>query len=165
MLPRPSGTRGFRMLLASLALVSASASASAADGPRVVSRSEILDAMRHSQGYELTATANGARLQAEVLLRVIAEAMLEICPDALLLNYANPMSINCWATDLLGVDVVGLCHSVQGTSELLARELGQTTAVRAFGSRLITHAEANRGAALAEMWRLAGFWREMLAPL
>lgn len=56
-------------------------------------------------------------------LRVIAEAMLEHCPDALLLNYANPMSINCWATDLLGVEIVGLCHSVQGTSELLAREL------------------------------------------
>jgi alpha-galactosidase len=57
-------------------------------------------------------------------LREVAEAMLEICPDAWLLNYANPMSINCWATDLLGVRIVGLCHSVQGTSELLARELG-----------------------------------------
>jgi alpha-galactosidase len=56
-------------------------------------------------------------------LREVAVAMCEICPDALLLNYANPMSVNCWATDLLGVDVVGLCHSVQGTSELLAREL------------------------------------------
>ncbi len=57
-------------------------------------------------------------------LRVIAEAMLEICPDALLLNYTNPMSANIWATDLLGVRVIGLCHSVQNTSELLARELG-----------------------------------------
>ncbi len=56
-------------------------------------------------------------------LREVAEAMLEICPDAWLLNYANPMSVNIWATDLLGVKVVGLCHSVQGTSELLAREL------------------------------------------
>jgi alpha-galactosidase len=57
-------------------------------------------------------------------LREVAETMLEICPDALLLNYANPMSVNCWATDLLGVRVVGLCHSVQGTSQLLAHELG-----------------------------------------
>lgn len=56
-------------------------------------------------------------------LREVAEAMLDLCPDAWLLNYANPMSINCWATDLLGAKVVGLCHSVQGTSELLAREL------------------------------------------
>jgi len=57
-------------------------------------------------------------------LRVVARTMQEACPGALLLNYANPMSINCWATDLLGVTVVGLCHSVQGTSQLLARELG-----------------------------------------
>ena len=56
-------------------------------------------------------------------LREVAEAMLEICPDAWLLNYANPMSANVWATERLGVKVVGLCHSVQGTSELLAREL------------------------------------------
>ena len=57
-------------------------------------------------------------------LREVAEAMLEICPEARLLNYANPMSINCWAIERLGVRIVGLCHSVQGTSELLARELG-----------------------------------------
>ena len=56
-------------------------------------------------------------------LREVAEAMLELCPDALLLNYANPMSVNVWATERLGVNIVGLCHSVQGTSELLAREL------------------------------------------
>jgi alpha-galactosidase len=56
-------------------------------------------------------------------LREVAVAMLEICPDAWLLNYANPMAVNCWATELTGVRLVGLCHSVQGTSELLAREL------------------------------------------
>jgi alpha-galactosidase len=56
-------------------------------------------------------------------LQEVAEAMLELCPDAWLLNYANPMSINVWATERLGVRIVGLCHSVQGTSELLAREL------------------------------------------
>jgi alpha-galactosidase len=56
-------------------------------------------------------------------LREVAVAMADVCPGALLLNYANPMSVNCWATDLLGAPIVGLCHSVQGTSELLAREL------------------------------------------
>jgi alpha-galactosidase len=56
-------------------------------------------------------------------LREVALAMLEECPDAWLLNYANPMSANVWATEPLGVKIVGLCHSVQGTSELLAREL------------------------------------------
>jgi alpha-galactosidase len=63
-------------------------------------------------------------LRTVAALRVVAEAILDNCPDALLLNYATPMSVNCWATDLLGVPVVGLCHSVQGTSELLADELG-----------------------------------------
>ncbi len=57
-------------------------------------------------------------------LRVVAETMRQICPGALLLNYTNPMSANIWATELLGVRVIGLCHSVQNTSELLARELG-----------------------------------------
>jgi alpha-galactosidase len=56
-------------------------------------------------------------------LREVAETMLELCPDAWLLNYANPMSIDVWATERLGVRIVGLCHSVQGTSELLAHEL------------------------------------------
>jgi alpha-galactosidase len=62
-------------------------------------------------------------LRTVAALRVVAEAMLDVSPDALLLNYANPMSVNCWATERLGVRMVGLCHSVQGTSELLAREL------------------------------------------
>ncbi|HEX4215873.1 MAG TPA: alpha-glucosidase/alpha-galactosidase [Candidatus Dormibacteraeota bacterium] len=42
-------------------------------------------------------------------------------PDALLLNYVNPMAINCWAIERgSGRPTVGLCHSVQGTSEMLA---------------------------------------------
>ena len=51
----------------------------------------------------------------------IARDMEELCPDALLLNYTNPMSILCTtlfeATD---VDVVGLCHSVPHTAEAIA---------------------------------------------
>src|SRR5215472_1095941 len=39
-------------------------------------------------------------------LRVVAEAMIEHCPAALLLNYANPMAPNIWATDLLGIRVI-----------------------------------------------------------
>lgn len=42
--------------------------------------------------------------------------------DALLLNYVNPMAANCWAVDKAkGTAHVGLCHSVQGTSEMLAQ--------------------------------------------
>jgi len=42
--------------------------------PRSVSKDLILEAMRHSRGYNLEATANGPRLQAEVLLRLIRAA-------------------------------------------------------------------------------------------
>ena len=49
----------------------------------------------------------------------------EVAPDALLLNYANPMAANCWAIDELGGRrYVGLCHSVQDTSAMLARWMG-----------------------------------------
>lgn len=47
--------------------------------------------------------------------------MDDVAPDALLLNYVNPMAANCWAVDIAtGRPHVGLCHSVQGTSEMLA---------------------------------------------
>jgi len=45
----------------------------------------------------------------------------QLAPNAMLLNYVNPMAINCWAiADGSGRPHVGLCHSVQGTSEMLA---------------------------------------------
>jgi alpha-galactosidase len=44
-----------------------------------------------------------------------------LCPKALLLNYTNPMAILCKAMKAAsGVNVIGLCHSVQGTAEMLA---------------------------------------------
>lgn len=49
----------------------------------------------------------------------------EICPQALVLNYTNPMSMMCLAASkVTKMQVVGLCHSVQGTSHLLARHAG-----------------------------------------
>ncbi len=51
----------------------------------------------------------------------ICHDMDDVAPDALLLNYVNPMAANCWAVDVAtGRPHVGLCHSVQGTSEMLA---------------------------------------------
>jgi alpha-galactosidase len=51
--------------------------------------------------------------------------MAELCPDAWLLNYVNPMAINCWAVNrATRIKNVGLCHSVQGTAEQLARDIG-----------------------------------------
>jgi len=55
----------------------------------------------------------------------ICHDMEELCPDALLLNYTNPMAINCWAMNKATcIRNVGLCHSVQGTSMQLANYIG-----------------------------------------
>ena len=41
------------------------------------------------------------------------------------LNYVNPMAMNCWAMfRATPIKTVGLCHSVQGTAEQLARDIG-----------------------------------------
>lgn len=49
----------------------------------------------------------------------------ELAPNAWLLNYTNPMAIACWAiNDLTDVPTVGLCHSVQRTTEDLAEYIG-----------------------------------------
>jgi alpha-galactosidase len=55
-----------------------------------------------------------------------AREMTELCPEALLLNYTNPMAMLCWAAyEGTGHErVVGLCHSVQGTAGQLAEILG-----------------------------------------
>ena len=53
----------------------------------------------------------------------IAADMAEVCPDAWLLNYTNPMAMLCWAT-YAGTPqqrMVGLCHSVQNTTRELCR--------------------------------------------
>jgi alpha-galactosidase len=59
-----------------------------------------------------------------VLLDVCKD-MEELCPDALLLQYVNPMAILCWSVARASpIRAVGLCHSVQGTARDLAVDLG-----------------------------------------
>ena len=55
----------------------------------------------------------------------ICEDMMQVCPDAHLLQYVNPMAINTWAISAKypKIKQVGLCHSVQGTAVELARDL------------------------------------------
>src|SRR6201991_2358656 len=55
----------------------------------------------------------------------ICEDMLAVCPEAILLQYVNPMAINTWAiaAKYPTIKQVGLCHSVQGTAFELARDL------------------------------------------
>lgn len=53
-------------------------------------------------------------------MRELARDMRELCPNALLLNYVNPMTTVCRALDDEGVKFVGLCHGVQTTIRLIA---------------------------------------------
>ena len=54
-----------------------------------------------------------------------ARDMEEVCPDAWLLNYTNPMAMLTGAMlRLTGVKTVGLCHSVQVCASTLLGELG-----------------------------------------
>ena len=55
----------------------------------------------------------------------ICEDMMQVAPDAIMLQYVNPMAINTWAiaAKYPKIKQVGLCHSVQGTAYELARDL------------------------------------------
>ena len=54
----------------------------------------------------------------------MCQDMEELCPDATLLNYVNPMAMLTWAINkATKIKTVGLCHSVQGTAEQLARDI------------------------------------------
>ena len=54
-----------------------------------------------------------------------AKDMREVCPNALFLNYTNPMAmLSGYMQRYTGIETVGLCHSVQVCSEKLLKELG-----------------------------------------
>ena len=68
----------------------------------------------------------------------VCKDMEELCPDVTLLNYVNPMAMITWAIQRASkIKTVGLCHSVQGTAEQLAEDIGvpdlrrSTTSARA----------------------------------
>ena len=55
----------------------------------------------------------------------VAADMEQVCPDALMMQYVNPMAINTWALAerYPNIKQVGLCHSVQNTVQELAHDL------------------------------------------
>ncbi len=71
----------------------------------------------------------------------ICDDMLEFCPNALMMQYVNPMAINTWAITAKypTIKQVGLCHSVQGTAKELARDLGVDVANMRYRSVGINH--------------------------
>ena len=55
----------------------------------------------------------------------IARDMEQLCPRATMLNYTNPMAMLCRAIQReTSIQMTGLCHSVQGTAEMLAGWIG-----------------------------------------
>ena len=58
------------------------------------------------------------------LMLDICKDIEKYCPNAVFLNYTNPMSMLCKAMQkYTNVEVTGLCHSVQGTIQMLAKWL------------------------------------------
>ena len=59
------------------------------------------------------------------VMQGFADDMQQVCPDAWLLNYTNPMAMLAgYMQRYTGVKTVGLCHSVQVCSEHLLKQLG-----------------------------------------
>ncbi len=59
------------------------------------------------------------------VLEDFARDMSEVCPDALFLNYTNPMAmLSGYMQRYTGIKTVGLCHSVQTCSDSLLKKLG-----------------------------------------
>src|SRR5213596_3109793 len=74
------------------------------------------------------------------MLTGLCRDMEELCPQALLLNYSNPMSMNMQTISRTsGVRGVGLCHSVQGTFNQLMGYLKEEPSKVAFVCAGINH--------------------------
>ena len=75
------------------------------------------------------------------VLLAIASDIVEVCPDATLLNYTNPMAMLMWALSEGSPlrRAVGLCHSVQNTHELLAEIVGVPVGEIDFSTAGVNH--------------------------
>lgn len=60
------------------------------------------------------------------VLSALTADMREVCPDAWLLNYTNPMAMNVWWASVVAprIKAVGLCHSVYWTVHDLCELVG-----------------------------------------
>jgi alpha-galactosidase len=73
-----------------------------------------------------------------------------LCPSAIVLNYTNPMALLCRAMQSqTRARVIGLCHSVQGTAEMLAGWIGAPRDEIAYRCAGINH----------QAWFLEYTWR------
>ncbi len=102
-------------------------------------------------------------------LWAVAADMAELCPDALLLQYVNPMAINTWALAerFPKLRQVGLCHSVQNTVAEIAHDLDLPAAEIRHRVAGVNHVAfflelSHRGESLYP--RLRDGWREGRLP-
>ncbi len=103
--------------------------------PRAIDRVEVLNAMKACQGYDVTATTNGARFQAEVLLRIARQARAER-PNgpALLIGHAD------WFAAFL--ERTGLRAEKAPTFAVLAHQHAQDTKIDYQADRVVENTEA-----------------------
>jgi len=74
------------------------------------------------------------------MLKGLCQDMAEVCPNAYLLNYSNPMSMNMQTiTRTSGIRAVGLCHSVQHTLNQIMGYVGEDPKTIAFQCAGINH--------------------------
>jgi alpha-galactosidase len=74
------------------------------------------------------------------MLTGLCRDMEAVCPNALLLNYSNPMSENIQTiTRTSSIKTVGLCHSVQGTLDQITGYIGEKASDVAFICAGINH--------------------------
>ena len=81
--------------------------------------------IRHTIADTLGAAGIMRSLRSVPVFLDICDEMLELCPQAWLLNYVNPMAMITWSVTRLRPQIryIGLCHSVQGTASELAADL------------------------------------------
>ena len=61
---------------------------------------------------------------APVILDIVRDAE-EVCPNAIILNYTNPMAmLVSYLQSMSKMNITGLCHSVQGTAAMIAEWIG-----------------------------------------
>jgi len=93
------------------------------------------------------------------ILREILSDMEKVCPKAFLLNYVNPMVMLCMAINRIApeINMVGLCHSVQGTAEQLADDLNENISELSYLCAGINHMSFYLSFEKKTKWYYGGF--------
>jgi hypothetical protein len=145
------GLHGWALCLVLLlaAGVASAAGPATSPAPVRVSYDEVLAAMRASTGYDRLATANGGRLQSEVLLR-LARAARERAPDGppLLVGHED------WYRALL--DVTGVDEAHAPVYAQLAYRHGQDVMAEYVAGRVVK--DAGQGRAPVAALNVTIFW-------